>query len=62
MTHEEAINLKSFKHHCTCGGYAHSMNGRDPNQPHMSWCPQVDEYKEWKKALNNEDIYTNMNT
>ena len=61
MTYEEAKNLKSFTHYCTCGGYAHTMNGRDLKQPHMSWCPQFHEYAEWVAALNG-DIYTNMNT
>lgn len=51
MTHEEAKNLKSFENYCTCGGYAHSMNGRDPANPHMTWCAQKQEYDEWYKAL-----------
>jgi len=51
MTYEEAVNLKSFKHYCTCGGFAHQMNGRDPNNPHMSWCPQDEEYREYRAAL-----------
>lgn len=51
MTHEEALMLKSFKHYCMCGGYAWDMNGRDPEQPHMSWCPQREEYGEWREAL-----------
>jgi hypothetical protein len=38
---------KTFKNYCTCGGYAWSMNGRDPKQPHMAWCPQFKEYAEW---------------
>lgn len=51
MTKEEAQALKSFKHRCTCGGYAFHMNGRDPRQPYMSWCPQREEYAEWYKAM-----------
>lgn len=51
MTHDEAINLKRFKNGCTCGGYAWTMNGRDPEQPHMAWCPQIHEYAEWRRAL-----------
>jgi hypothetical protein len=38
-----------FKNHCTCGGFAWTMNGRDPAQPHMAWCPQLEEYAEWYK-------------
>lgn len=51
MTYEEAIALKSFKEYCICGGFAHAMNGRNPEQPHMSWCPQLPEWLEYKKAL-----------
>ena len=51
MTKEEAENLKSFDHTCTCGGYACSMNGRNPEQPHMAWCPQLPQWLEWKEAL-----------
>lgn len=54
MTYEEAKALKSFKHHCTCGGYAHSVNGRNPEQPHMDWCPQLPQWLEWKAALANK--------
>lgn len=36
--------------YCTCGGYAWSMNGRDPEQPHMEWCPKFDEHATWVKA------------
>lgn len=52
MTHEEAINLRSFKHYCNCGGYAWTMNGRPESQPHMEWCPQFAEYAEWWAAKN----------
>ena len=51
MTHDEALNLKSFKHHCTCGGFAASMNLRNAARPHMDWCPQKDEYNEWYDAM-----------
>lgn len=51
MTRTEAENLKSFKNYCNCGGFAPSMNGRDPEQPHMSWCAQYEEWQEWKRAL-----------
>lgn len=51
MTQAEALKLKTFKHHCNCGGYAWSMNGRNALNPHMSWCPQRSEYAEWVKAL-----------
>lgn len=52
MTKEEAQNLKSFNQYCTCGGFAHSMNGRLKSNPHMQWCPQKEQYLEWYNALN----------
>lgn len=51
MTHEEAKALKSFKNLCTCGGYAWRINGRLPPNPHMHWCPQDQEYREWYAAM-----------
>jgi hypothetical protein len=39
----------SFKNYCTCGGYARTMNGRGEEQPHMRWCPQYEEYAEYRK-------------
>ena len=39
-----------FKNPCTCGGFAHSMNGRPAEQPHMNYCKQRDEYAEWWAA------------
>lgn len=51
MTRAEALALKQFKHLCNCGGYAYSMNGRDRANPHMSWCPQDAEYREWYEAM-----------
>jgi hypothetical protein len=55
MTREEAKNLKSFKNYCMCGGFAHTMNGRDPSRPHMDWRPQRDEYNEWYDAMHEEE-------
>lgn len=55
MTQDEAKNLNSFKHYCTCGGYAWQMNGRPENQPHMHWCQQAAEYAEWWQALHQQD-------
>lgn len=51
MTETEAKALKTFAHHCTCGGYAWQMNGRPEASPHMAWCPQTAEYAEWWNAL-----------
>ena len=51
MTRSEAENLKSFDHFCTCGGYAYTMNGRDPRYAHMEWCPQATQYLEWYCAM-----------
>lgn len=42
--------IKSFVNYCNCGGYASSMNGRNPEHPHMSWCAQYHEWEEWKAA------------
>jgi hypothetical protein len=55
MTHEEAKQLKEFKHYCTCGGYAWSMNGRSKHDPHLHWCPQKTEYDEWWQAMHQHD-------
>lgn len=52
MTKEQALALKSFDHYCTCGGFAHSMNARDPRRPHMDWCPQKEQYNAWFDAMN----------
>ena len=54
MTREEALNLKTFSHYCTCGGFAHSMNGRNPADPHMDYCKQKDEYREWYRLVHQE--------
>lgn len=51
MTHAEAVNLKSFKNYCNCGGAHWQMNGRSEAQPHLDWCPQREEYAEWYKAM-----------
>ena len=40
---------KKFDNFCTCGGYAYTINGRNPDQPHMEWCKQFDEYSEYYK-------------
>ena len=55
MTKDEALNLKTFDHYCTCGGFAHSMNGRDARNPHMDWCPQAKQYSEWYEALHGQE-------
>lgn len=60
MTKTEAQALRSFKHYCSCGGFAHQMNGRPANQPHMTWCPQYHEYAEWYEALHSEDEKPNV--
>ena len=52
MTYEEAVNLKSYKNHCDCGGYAHGMTDRSKSiHPHMLWCYQYAEFEERAKAL-----------
>lgn len=55
MTHDEAVNLKTFKHYCTCGGFAWNLNGRPKEQPHLAWCPQLEEYADWYQALRGKD-------
>lgn len=47
LEESRTVPLTTFQDYCTCGGFAHSMNGRDPRRPHMSWCPQRDEYNKW---------------
>lgn len=39
-------DIRSYKNCCNCGGYAASMNGRDAEHPHMSWCAQFKEYED----------------
>jgi hypothetical protein len=58
VTKEEAQNLKQFDHYCTCGGYAHSMNGRPESSPHMDYCPQKPQYDAWYKAMNSGETNT----
>lgn len=58
MTHQEALDLKTFQHYCNCGGFAWTMNGRPQEQPHMSWCAQFDEYAEYWEALHNTEKQT----
>jgi len=55
MTKDEAMALRTFKNHCSCGGYANTINGRPDNQPHMTWCPQFAEYAEWCKAMHSDE-------
>ena len=51
MTYDEAKNLKTFKHYCTCGGYAGLSDRAKSRHPHMSYCAQADEWEEWKTAM-----------
>lgn len=51
MTPDEAKNLKTFRHYCTCGGYAGLSERAKSRHPHMSWCPQREEWEEWKAAM-----------
>ena len=55
MTKKEAEELTTFKNSCNCGGFAWSMNGRPQEQPHMTWCPQYEEYQEWFSAINSKE-------
>jgi DNA-binding ferritin-like protein len=59
MTYDEAKNLKSFKNYCNCGGAHWNMNGRNPARPHMSWCPQIEEYNEWYDLVG-EEFFSNL--
>jgi hypothetical protein len=54
MTKEQAEQLKTFDHYCTCGGFAWQLNGRSKENPHMSWCPQKQQYDAWYTALHND--------
>lgn len=50
----EGIN--SYKKYCNCGGYAYTMNGRDPEHPHLHWCAQFKEYEDlYSKYLGEND-------
>jgi hypothetical protein len=51
MTREEVEALRCFDHYCTCGGFAHTMNGRPAHDPHMVWCPQRPQWLDWYQAL-----------
>lgn len=42
--------MNTFQNYCNCGGYACSMNGRDPEHPHMTWCAQYTEWEQFKKV------------
>ena len=53
---EEAENLQGFQNYCTCGGFAHGMNGRPVSAPHMDWCPQQKEYAEWWEVMHPKEI------
>ena len=55
MNKEEAQKLKTFKNYCICGGFAWSMNDRDKRRPHMSYCPQREEYNQWYDALHGDE-------
>lgn len=55
MTREEALALRTYTHTCTCGGYAFSLNGRDPRRPHMEYCLQREQYNEWYDALHPQE-------
>lgn len=49
MTYFEYVKskgIKSYRNYCNCGGYAASMNGRDKEHPHKSWCAQFAEYED----------------
>jgi len=54
MTRDGAEKLKVFDHHCTCGGYAYHLNGRNPADPHMRWCLQREQYNEWYRATHSD--------
>ena len=58
MTRDEAVALKVFKNHCTCGGGARNwrQNGRPERQPHMDWCPQAEEYAAWWSAIHGGEV------
>lgn len=53
---EKVKTINSFKNYCTCGGYAWTINGRDRARPHMSWCPQAEEYNEWFDSVGYKSV------
>lgn len=56
MTRAEALDLRTFDEYCNCGGYAWTMNGRNPMRPHAGWCPQREQYNAWADALGEEGV------
>jgi hypothetical protein len=54
MTLEEARTLEGFTHYCTCGAYAGKLTG-DTADPHLYWCPQKEEYRQWYAAMFDND-------
>lgn len=59
MNPKQASELKYFSNYCNCGGYAYSMNGRNPKHPHMQWCAQFEEFEEWRSAMDKWESTTN---
>jgi len=51
MTNAEAVALRTFKNYCTCGGFAWTVNGRSHSSPHLRYCQQKKEYREWYDAM-----------
>ena len=47
-------DIWSFENYCNCGGYASSMNGRNPEHPHTSWCAQSNEWEDWWEKFEND--------
>lgn len=44
-----------FNKPCYCGGYAWNMNGRNPDDPHMNWCPQRKEYLDYITSMKRKE-------
>lgn len=51
MTYEEAVAMKVYGVQCNCGGYRAGMSGRNPDDPHMTWCAQYKIFHEHREAL-----------
>lgn len=51
MTYDEAVNLKSYKNYCNCGGYAGLSERAKSSHPHMTWCTQYAEFEERAAAI-----------
>ena len=51
MTYEEAVNMKTYRNYCNCGGYASMSERTQSKTPHVTWCAQYEEFMAREEAL-----------